>query len=140
MPQNSTKVSLDILIIQNKKVLLGLLSKNWLYEGKQVYGVPGREIYFREKIGEAVKRDLKDELDVEVINYRVISVNANYAMSNHYLGIGVLAEIKGEVKLSKPDDWEKWEWFEINKIPNNLFPAAKNIIQSYKENKFCVSE
>ena len=64
-------VSVDILVVQGNKVLLGLLSKKWLYEGEQVYGVPGREIYFRETIGEAVKRNIKDEIGCEVVNHTV---------------------------------------------------------------------
>ena len=136
-----SKVSLDILIIKNNKILLGLLSKKWKYKGKQVYGIPGgRDIYFREKIGEAVKSDIKKELGCLVIDYKIICVNANYALGNHYICIGVLAKIKGKPKLLTPLDWEKWEWFDIKKIPSNIFPSAKYTIECYKKKKFCISE
>ena len=39
-----------------------------------------------------------------------------------------------------PIDWEKWEWFEKDKIPQNLFPAAKNVIDCYLSGKFNASE
>lgn len=137
---NTPKVNIDILIIRDNKILLGLLSKQWLYEGKQVYGVPGRDLQFKESIGDAVKRNIQEEIHCEVVSYTVISVNANYAFDNHYVGIGVVTEIKGEVELMKKDDWDRWEWFEKNKIPENLFPSAKYVIDCFLYHKVNVSE
>ncbi len=138
--KKSPQISVDILVIKNSKVLLGLLTKKWLYKGKQVYGVPGRDIRFGEKIGETVKRNIKEEFDCHVTTYKIISVNANYALSNHYIGIGVIAEIDGEPQNLLPKDWEKWEWFAKDKLPNNLFPATKNLLDCYLENKVTVAE
>ena len=133
-------VNIDVLIIKENKILLGLMTKKWSYEGKQVYGVPGRDIYFGERIGETLKRNIKEEFDCNVTKYKIISVNANYALGNHYIGIGIVAEINGDPKILLPEDWEKWEWFEKDKIPTNLFPATKNLIESYLQNKVTVSE
>ena len=108
--------------------------------GKQVYGVPGRDLYFRESIGNAVKRNIKEEINCEVRNYKIFSVNANYEYGNHYIGIGVLAEITGEAELLKPEDWEKWKWIDCDKIPNNLFPDARNLVECFLEKKFTASE
>ncbi len=137
---NTPKVNIDILIIKDNKILLGLLSNKWLYKGKQVYGVPGRDLYFKETIGDHVKRNIKEELNCEVTSYKVISVNANYAFDNHYIGIGVLGEIAGEIELMKKDDWNSWEWFDKSNIPQNLFPAAKNVIECYLQQKVTLSE
>ena len=138
MSDKSPRVNIDILIIRRSKILLGLLSKNWLLNGKQSYGVPGRDINFKEKIKDAVARNIKEEIGCDVKRYRVISVNENFALGNHYIGIGITAEIDGEVKLLKPEDWDKWEWVDKNKIPQNLFPAAKNLIECYLERKINV--
>jgi ADP-ribose pyrophosphatase YjhB (NUDIX family) len=136
----SPSVNIDVLIVRNNKILLGLMTEQWNYEGKRMYGVPGRDIYFDEKIGETLKRNIKEEFDCAVTTYEIISVNANYAFGNHYIGIGIIAEIDGEPKVLLPDDWEKWEWFEKNAIPDNLFPPTKNLIASYLKNKITVSE
>ncbi|MBN2422636.1 type II toxin-antitoxin system PemK/MazF family toxin [Candidatus Woesearchaeota archaeon] len=134
------KINVDILVAKKNRILLGLLTKKWSYNGKQVYGVPGRDIRFGEKISDTVKRNIKQEFDCNVTNYRIICVNANYALGNHYIGIGVIAEIDGEPKVLIPEEWEKWEWFTKDTIPKNLFPATKNLIESYFNNKTCVSE
>jgi ADP-ribose pyrophosphatase YjhB (NUDIX family) len=133
-------INIDILVIRDNKILLGFMTTQWNYDGKQVYGVPGRDIYFGEKIGDTVKRNIKEEFDCNVTKYNIICVNANYALNNHYIGIGIVAEIDGEPKNLMPDDWEKWEWFDKNNIPNNLFPATKNLIECYLQNKVNVSE
>lgn len=134
------KINVDILIVKSNKILLGLLTKKWLFDGIQVYGTPGRDIKFGEKINETVKRNVKEELDCNILAQKIICVNENFALGNHYIGIGVLAEIEGEPKNLMPEDWEKWEWFEKNALPDNLFPAAKNLLDCYFGNKFTVSE
>lgn len=116
------------------------MTDKWKYEGKKVYGVPGRDIHFGEQIGETVKRNIKEEFDCNVISYKIICVNANYALGNHYIGIGIVVEIDGEPKNLLPEDWEKWEWFDKKEIPANLFPATKNLIDSYLKDKVTVSE
>ena len=137
---NSPKVSIDILVLNENKILLGLLKPEWSVNNQQVYGVPGRDIFFRETIGECVKRNIKEELDCKVNSYKVISVNANYELGNHYIGIGVLADITGNIKLMKPEDWESWKWFDFDHLPGNLFAAAKNLIESYQKKQITVSE
>jgi len=140
MSENIPKVNVDILVVRNNQILLGLLTKRWNYEGKQVYGVPGRDIHFREKIGDTVKRNIKEEFGCNVTSYKIICVNANYALGNHYIGIGVVAEMDGELKNLIPEDWERWEWFSHDKIPNNLFPATKNLVECFLKKRFIVSE
>lgn len=53
------QVNTDILVVRDNKLLLGLLSKDWLYEGQQVYGVPGRDLKYKESIGDSIKRILE---------------------------------------------------------------------------------
>lgn len=134
------EINVDILIVRDNQVLLGLMTKQWNYEGKQVYGVPGRDIHFGEKIGDTIKRNIKEEFNCNVTSYKIISVNANYALGNHFIGIGVVAEIDGEPQVLLPEDWERWEWIDKDSLPNNLFPATRNLLESYFQNKVNVTE
>ena len=134
------RVNVDILVVQKGMLLLGLLTDKWNYDGKPAWGVPGRDVRFRETIGDAVKRNIEDEFGCNVIKHEIICVNANYALGNHYLGIGVVAESDGEPKILLPEDWKEWRWFSEDKIPESLFPATKNLVECYLKNKFNVSE
>jgi len=140
MVEKIPKINVDILVVRGDKILLGLLTDKWKHQGKGVYGVPGRDIMFGERIGDTVKRNIREEFGCNVTKYRIICVNANYALGNHYIGIGIVAEIDGEPKVLLPEDWESWEWFGKDEIPENLFPATENLIKCYLENKFCVHE
>lgn len=133
-------VSIDIIIIRDDCILLGLLSEEWNYQDKPTYGVPGREIKFGESFGHAVERNIREELGCKLQSHSIISVNANYAFGNHYIGIGALATIEGEPQLMKPKDWQKWEWFKLHDLPDNLFPPAKNLFDSYLNNVTTVSD
>lgn len=138
--QPAPKVYVLILVKRKSDFLLGLLSKEWAVDGKRLYGIPGRDLLFRETIGDAVKRIIKEEIACTVTTYAVTCVNVNYEFGNHYIGIGAVAEIAGEPQLMKPKDWETWEWIPENKVPQNLFPTAKDMIECYRTGKFNVSE
>jgi ADP-ribose pyrophosphatase YjhB (NUDIX family) len=133
-------VSVDILIVRDGKILLGLLTDQWKYKGQKVYGVPGRDILFGEKIGQTVSRNIREEFGCNVTHHKIFAVNANYALGNHFIGIGVMAEIDGEPKVLLPEDWEKWGWFDKDHLPSNLFPAAQNLVDSYLQSKVSVAE
>jgi 8-oxo-dGTP diphosphatase len=134
-------LNVDILIIREGKVLLGLFSDKWKIEnGKKFWGVPGQEISFLESFGDAAKRYARKEIGCEIERYVVFAVNANYALNNHFVGIGVWAEIEGEPANKNPEDWDKWKWFDLDDLPADLFPPARNVINSFKQKKVCVEE
>jgi ADP-ribose pyrophosphatase YjhB (NUDIX family) len=133
-------INIDILVVREGKILLGLMTDQWKYEGQQVYGVPGRDIRFGEKMGDTLKRNIQEEFGCNVTTYEIICVNANYALGNHFIGIGAIAEIDGEPKILMADDWVKWEWFDKESAPKNLFPPTKNLIDCYLRGKVNTAE
>lgn len=133
-------LNIDILVIRAGKVLLGKFSDTRTPDGKKYWALPGQEIRFAESFGDAAKRYIQEEIQCELENYVVFSVNANHAFDNHFIGVGVWATIKGEPVNAKPEDWDKWEWFGLDDLPLNLFPSAKSVIRSFKEKKVCVEE
>ena len=124
-------VSVDILVIDDGKALLGLFTDEWSYQGKPTWGLPGREIEFGEHFNQAIERNIQEELGCSLQAYEIIAVNANYAFDNHYVGIGATATIEGEPKIMKSEDWQKWEWFDLDNLPENLFKPAENLIKCY---------
>jgi ADP-ribose pyrophosphatase YjhB (NUDIX family) len=140
MELKKPEVAVDILVIKNNQVLLGLLSKKWLMNGIQVYGVPGRDVRCNEKISDTVKRNIQDDIGCTVISYKIFSVNASHAFNEHYINIGVVVEIDGKLQNLNPEDWERWDWFDLSDIPINIFPSAKNAINCYLNKTVCISE
>ncbi|MBI2084733.1 MAG: NUDIX domain-containing protein [Candidatus Aenigmarchaeota archaeon] len=128
-------VSVDLIVIKDGKILLGKVSEKWSENGKYQWGLPGREIDFGDSFEQTVKKNLKEELGMELENFQVVCTNNNFGFGNHYVAIGILVEGKGEPKLMKPEDWKEWKWFDKNKIPDKLFPSGELTIKCFLENK-----
>jgi len=134
-------VSIDILCIKDGKILTGLLTEKWWPNGKPTWGFPGREINFGETISQTIERNMKEEFgeSLKIKKYKIISINANYELGNHYIGIGIVADVEGEPELLLKNDWKRWEWFKPNLLPE-LFTPARNLLKSYLTGEITVSE
>lgn len=128
--------SIDIIIQNSKReILLGKVAPKWQDGGKYLWGLPGREIAFGENLIKSVRRNLYEELGLRLKSAKVICVNSNFGFGNHYVAIGVIVQTTGQLVNKKTQDWSKWQWFAVDKIPNHLFPSAKNTLQSFIKNK-----
>jgi len=129
-------IGIDIIIQRNNKVLLGKVSEKWSIKGE--WGLPGGDILFNENFKETVERNIKNELGLKLLNYKIVSINNNFWLGNHYINIGILVETEGEPKVLNKEDWIKWEWFDKNKLPEKLCPPAKITLKCFMENKISV--
>jgi hypothetical protein len=73
-------------------------------------------------------------------SFKIISINSNFWLDNHYINIGVLVEAEGKEELKNKDDWEEWKWFELKKLPEKLCEPAKITLKSFIDNKISVSK
>ena len=133
-------IAVDIIVEDKNRILLGKFTEKWTDKGKYSYGLPGSEIQFGETIGNTVKRTILEQLGCEVLEYKIIGVNANYAYNSHYVSVAIVAKIQGEPRVVSSDDWQSWEWFEATSLPEKLFDSAKYAIESYRTKTFTVSE
>ncbi len=119
------------LIIQDDKILL-IKKFGGPYNGK--LDLPGGTIEFREKPEETLKRELMEEVGIELKNYQLFDANSVYFDWNynddtivevHHTGIfyKVLEfdnEIKKDVEVdSVNDDSLGAEWFDISTLTKN---------------------
>jgi len=130
--------SVDLIITKNNKILLGKVSDKWSNSGKYQWGLPGREIELGDNFETTVKKNLKSELGMKLKSFRVICVNNNFGLGNHYIAIGILVTAEGTPEIKKPEDWKEWVWFEKNNIPKKLFPSAELTIRCFLENKMSI--
>jgi ADP-ribose pyrophosphatase YjhB (NUDIX family) len=131
-------ICIDIILNKEGKILLGKVSKKWRTpEGE--WGLPGSDIEFSETFQKAVERNLNKELGMELKSFKIVSVNNNSWLGNHYINIGVLVDAEGHEQLKNKEDWEEWKWFDLKKLPENLCPPAKLTLKSFLENKTSVS-
>ena len=132
-------VGVDLILKSGKEVLLGRVSEKWrTLEGE--WGLPGGDINFGETLEDAIARNLKKEVGLDAEKFKIISVNNNFWLDNHYINIGVLVKASGEPEVRNPDDWEEWEWFGTEQLPKNLCTPAELTLKSFLQGKVSVSE
>ncbi len=134
------QVGVGVLIFNNKgEVLLGQRSNS---HGDGDYGPPGGHLEFGESFEECAIREVKEEIGVELISPQFLSVTNDVFIDDnkHYISIfmqGILPEGQQIVNM-EPYKILGWEWFDIDKLPENLFLPLKNLVASGKLNEIKV--
>lgn len=129
------RVGIGVLIknAQNQ-VLLGLRIAS---HGTGEWSFPGGHLEFGETIFETAKREVKEETDLEIDEFELVSVcdEMRYIKSDnkHYLNLSVLGHYKGgEPKNMEPHKCQEWKWFPLNALPENLFEPTDITLKNYK--------
>lgn len=126
------KVGCEIFIIENEKVLLGK-RKNCYGEG--TWALPGGHLEQGESIGGCVIRELKEELGICALEFKLVSLSDFINERGHYVHISFLLEkFSGEIQNMEPDRCYEWKYFCISDLPKELFNPHVNILKNYLEN------
>ncbi|MDD5290935.1 MAG: NUDIX domain-containing protein [Patescibacteria group bacterium] len=127
------------VMIQNKKgeVLLGLRQGS---HGAGEWSFPGGHLDFGETVFETARREVKEETDLDVEEFELISVydELRYIKTDnkHYLGLGVKAKYKdGEPRIMEPDKCKEWRWYSLDDLPAKMLDNTEGIIKNYKVGK-----
>lgn len=124
---NNRPLAVDGLIVKNGKILL-IKRKNEQYKG--FWAIPGGHVEIYETVEEAVKREVKEETDMDSISVRLLSVYSNPKRSNtQTVAIAYIVEGSGAPKAG--DDAEDFQWFPLTSLPDNLAFDHREIINDY---------
>jgi len=94
---------------------------------------PGGEVEFSEKIEDAVKREIKEETNIDIKVIDLLEVSQVVTSESHWIAFGYLAEaISNKVINTEPQKHDEVAWFSLNNLPENLNQYTKNSIEKYK--------
>lgn len=136
---NEVPVGINALIINDKnQILLGLRAGHrggagtWgLIGGKARTGEPIEHTCIRE-IKEEVGLTVKEE-DLQVINMFTTQSTPNYL----FFQIGVIVKkYKGTPKNMEPDRCDEIRFFDLDKLPEDLFLGTKGNIELFLKSEF----
>ena len=128
-----------IIINDNNEVLLVKRSKNSKTESG-MWSRPGGSVEFGETVEDAVTREIREELNIDIEVVRFLEYTDNIGVENevkkHWVALGFLAKIKsGEIKNLEPDKHDDFKWFPLDKLPENLTEYTKNAINVFLKTK-----
>lgn len=123
-------VLVDAVIIKDQQILL---IKRGVEPFKGYWGTPGGYVGWDETIEETVKREVKEETNLDVINSKLVGVSSLPSRhTRQVINLVYLIEVKdGEVKVA--DDAVEAKWFDLDDLPDELaFDHKENIKDALK--------
>ena len=140
---NTIGAGCGVLIInKNKQILLGLknedknLADSELHE-EGTWCMPGGAIEYGETFEEAGAREVKEETGLVVKDLAVFCVQTDKNEHAHFISVGMLAiNFEGEPKVMEPDVLVEWKWFDLDKLPKNIFTPSKKTLDCFLNKKF----
>lgn len=122
-----------IVLSQNKEILLGErlngYKPGW-------YGMPGGRIALTETLEKAVRRELKEETGITTGELEYIGVVRELQGEYNFIHFGFV--VRGTTQLPKnaePDKCKDWAWFNPQKLPDNVLPGHRAVIEMWLEPK-----
>jgi 8-oxo-dGTP diphosphatase len=127
------------LIVNDKNQVL-LIHRTGKSSGgmKGVWSRPGGMVEFGEKVEEAIKREIKEELNIDIelfgTNTFCEDIRKEDGINKHWVTAGPFARITGgELTNMEPEKHDKIEWFDLDNLPENIVNYTKKSIEDYKE-------
>ena len=130
-------VDLMLTRMNNRKteVLLALRKNTGYNDGK--YELPGGHVEEGEDLIDAMIREAKEELNIELKRENLSIVHILHHYKADRIIIRILAkEYAGNIQIGEPDKCEKLEWFDINELPNNIDIKSKNDLKEISQGIF----
>lgn len=138
--ENNSLIGVDVMIIdESDKILLGSRIK---IGEKPTWCFPGGKIEPHETFEQSAVREVVEETNLLLQESKIIPftllINKASSQINPTVGVFIKLEdssTKKDIIVTEPEIFNKWSWFSINELPNNLFPASEAMINIWKKNK-----
>ncbi|MTI49920.1 NUDIX domain-containing protein [Sporosalibacterium faouarense] len=123
-----TTLGVRVLMIEQGKVLLVK------HTYQDYWYLPGGGVKKGEIFEDAIKREVKEELGAELINYKLFGVYNNFF---EYKNDSIIIFSSDEFSFTGNTDKEieKYQLFEVSELPNNVSRGTRRRIQEYIEDK-----
>jgi ADP-ribose pyrophosphatase YjhB (NUDIX family) len=100
--------------------------------------MPGGKLDFHETVKNGACREVLEEIGVKINpeSLEVISVSDEIVPDNHYVTIGFLCkDFDGDAKVMEPEEITEWKWYNLDNLPDKVFPPSLKMIKAYLNNK-----
>lgn len=97
---------------------------------------PGGELEFGERLHDAIRREIKEEFDIEIEVIELLDAVDHILPEEqqHWVSPSFICRLKaGEPRILEPDKCDEICWFKIDDIPQNITKATEINLADYKE-------
>ncbi len=102
---------------------------------EETWTFPSGKVKFGETINDAAVRKVKEEVNLDIKNPKIISISDDINSFAHFVTFGlVVKDYKGKISLGNSEEHVDYKFFDINKLPKNLCMPSRNIVNNYKNN------
>lgn len=124
------------IVKKDKSLLLGLRQNCY---GAGTWGLPGGHLEFRERLMDAVRRELKEEIDLDVSEEKLklaIVADSGLDEGEHHVQICFELEYSGEkIRNNEPHKCAELRFFSLDDLPKNIFSAHTEVLSRYLSEK-----
>ncbi|OQA03293.1 MAG: 8-oxo-dGTP diphosphatase [bacterium ADurb.Bin400] len=132
-------VGFGVMILKEGKVLLGQRHYDPAKADSELHGegtwtMPGGKMHFGESFEDTCYRETMEETGIAINrdSIKLISIANDHVPDAHFVTIGFLCEeFEGEPQVMEPDEITRWQWFELNDLPANLFFPSAKVLNNY---------
>ncbi|MBI4276596.1 NUDIX domain-containing protein [Candidatus Uhrbacteria bacterium] len=127
------KVGAGVVIIKDGKTLL---AKRKGSHAEGTWGSLGGHVEFGESPIEAVKREAREELGIELKNVTFASCTNMMKYGTQYLDVSFTAEIaSGEPRICDAERIKSIGWYPLDQLPEPLFEPVRVVLDAIKSGK-----
>ena len=137
---NQRVVTGGFIVSNNKFLLVKRADNDTFYPG--VWEIPGGKLEFGEATETGLRRELKEEVGLEVEIISPISVwdYTNQENSTQYVEIDFLCKYKGDSKVIISEEHSDFKWVTFDELDNfDISPPAKQLLLSLKNHPLILS-
>lgn len=125
----SIKIGCEAFLKKGSSLLLGR-RRNCYGEG--TWALPGGHLEYGESLTECVQRELQEELGIQALHPRLLTITDNINDRSHYVHASFLVEqFSGEIQCLEPDLCYEWKFFDILNLPCEIFKPHQRILKTY---------
>lgn len=97
------------------------------------WSMPGGTIKFGEKAEDTLKREIAEELGIQISNIRLINYNEFIKNNRHWFALNFTAKTNDEPKILELEKIKAIKFFSLNNIPDNLSDFCRDCLGIIKE-------
>ena len=123
------------IINENGQLLLQKRNKE---SEKGYWSIPGGKLEWMETFEDAVKREVKEECDVEIKVEKLLGICDHIVKKDnqHWVSPSFLCTItEGIPKIMEPTKHTDMKWFDLDRLPEKLTITTQDAINAYRKQK-----